>query len=391
MINKVDLITPYKSQYDALHHFTKKLYEAWLRAGYKTRYFSDADAALDILVKDPPDLMIGFNGIPHKNHKYYADIVKKPYLSLLVDPFYRFFNLIESPYVIIGCDDFSGVSAFRNNWNFHRVLFVPHAVEPDLIPYPEVEKIFDVTLLATFIDYETRQKEWNSKYPHLVCKAMNEIAERVFFDPSFLFFEAIVSQMHLIFQQHPKLKVKNPFDIFMDIELYIKGRERIDMLKAIKTAQVHVFGDSVDDSNWEKYFKNQKNIIVHDSVSYEQSLEIMKQSKIVLNSSLKNPFGAHERIFSGIASGALVITNENPYLKKYFLHDFDIAFFQVNHLEQIDAIIEMYLSDEEKRLSVVERGREIVLNFHTWDARIKTFQEELFPMIQTMNRAHHSS
>ena len=70
--------------------------------------------------------------------------------------------------------------------------------------------------------------------------------------------------------------------------------------------------------DWKKYFEKQSNIIVHDAVPYAESLEIMKQSKIVLNSSIKNKFGAHERIFAGLASGALVLTNENIYLKEYF-------------------------------------------------------------------------
>jgi spore maturation protein CgeB len=111
----------------------------------------------------------------------------------------------------------------------------------------------------------------------------------------------------------------------------------------------------------------------------------MKQSKIVLNSSIKNKFGAHERIFTGLAAGALVITNENDYLKKYFTHDIDIAFYQFNNLNQINETIHAYLSDEEKREQVVENGREIVMSFHTWDARIKTFEKELFPLIEKMS------
>lgn len=381
MINKIDLITPYGSQYGALHHFTQKLYEAWLRAGYKARYFTLAEDALDAFLHDPPDLTIGFNGVPRKDKEYYCDITKSPYLTLLVDPFYRFFDVISNPYVIVGCDDFSGVSSL-NKMNFQNVIFVPHAVESDLAPDPSIERIYDVTILATFIDHEARRKDWKSTYPELICKVMDEAVERTFADPSLPFIDAILSQI----QSNPNLKSMNidPLAIFRDVELYIKGKERVDMLKAIQVAPIHVFGHTVDKVDWKKYFEKQSNIIVHDAVPYEEALEILKKSKIVLNSSIKNKFGAHERIFSGLAAGAFVITNENAYLKNFFMHDIDIGFYQFNNLNQINQTIDTYLSDEAKRLQVVENGREIVMSFHTWDARIKTFERELFPLVHRL-------
>ncbi len=386
MIEKIYLIDPYGSQYGALHHFTKKLYEAWLRAGYQARYFTVADEALTAALNDPPDLMIGFNGAPKKDHIYFCDIVKKPYLTLLVDPFYRFFDVTASPYIIVGCDDFSGFLALKK-LNLQNVLFVPHAVESDLAPDPKLKRIYDVSFSATFIDYESRRKEWNTKYPERICKAMDEVVERTFMDPEQTFVDAILSQMQQIYQEYPELKKLNldTLSIFRDIELYIKAKERIDILKAIQTAPVHVFGHTTDPMDWKKYFEKQSNIIVHDAVPYAESLEIMKQSKIVLNSSIKNKFGAHERIFAGLASGALVLTNENIYLKKYFAHDVDIAFYQFNQINQINQTIHTYLSDEDKREYVVDNGREIVMKYHTWDARIKTFEEDLFPLIEKIS------
>lgn len=383
MLDNVVLIRPHSSQYGALFHFTEKLYEAWLRAGYNARYFTDVDEALTSMLRDPPDLMIGFNGIPRKDKRYYCDIVKRPYLSLLVDPFYRFFDVTSSPYAIIGCDDFSGYGALKR-MNYQNVVFVPHAVESDLAPDSHIERIYDVTLLATFIDHESRRKGWRSTYPELICKAMEEAVEKTFADPLLPFSEEVLSQMRSLYEEHPHLK-SSPIDIvgiLSDVEIYIKGKERVDLLKAIQAAPVHVFGHTTDKIDWKKYFEKQSNIIVHDLVPYEKSLEIMKQSKIVLNSSIKNKFGAHERIFAGLAAGALVLTNENSYLQQFFTHDIDIAFYQFNHLNQINEMIHIYLSDDEKRQDMIENGREIVQSCHTWDARIQGFKNDLFPLVE---------
>ncbi|WP_213152336.1 MULTISPECIES: glycosyltransferase [unclassified Neochlamydia] len=383
MVKKVDLITPYGSQYRVLHHFTKKLYEAWIRAGYEARFFEDATEALKVMLLDPPDLIVGFNGVPRHDQIPYSDILKKPYLSLIVDPFYHFLSEISSPYVIIGCDDFSSVTAFKNT-NFHQAFFVPHAVESDLTTDSEVEKIFEVSMLATFIDYEARREQWRLKYPLQVCEAMYEAVEQTFLNPQLAFIEATLGKVQWAYYNHPELRTAEVdiISLLKDVELYIKGKERIDILKAIHTVPVHVFGHSVDKVNWKSYFKNQSNIITHDAVTYEKSIEIMKQSKIVLNSSIKNKFGAHERIFTALAAGALVITNENDYLKNFFSHDVDIAFYQYHGLLNLNQMIVDYLADEDHRQQVAENGREIVMTYHTWDARIREFEKNLFPRIE---------
>lgn len=385
MIRRIFLITPDSSQYGALHHFTIKLCEAWIRAGYEAQYFHHAEDALQASLQSPPDLTIGFNGIPKKHEKYFGEIIRRPFLSILVDPFFRFFDITSNPYTIVGCDDLSGVVSLKN-LHMNNVLFVPHAVESDLAPDPSLERIYDVCMLATFIDYEARRKEWISVYPEWICKIMDEAVERTFSEPLLPFTDAILSQLQAAYREKPELKSEmakiDTLAIFRDVEIYIKGKERVELLQAIQTSPVHVFGNTADNVDWKGYFENQKNIIVHSGVSYEDSLRIMKQSKIILNSSIKNKFGAHERIFAGLAAGALPITHENAYLQQFFTNEIDISFYPYKKLDQINRIIHSYLSDEEKRLQVVENGRDLVMNYHTWDARIKGFEKELFPLAE---------
>lgn len=383
MISKIDFISPHKSQYQVLHHFTQKLYEAWVRAGYHARYFDTVDSAMKEALINPPDLVMGFNGMPYHDGKFYSDIIKKPFLTLLVDPFFHFLSAILDPYVITACDDFSGY-VYLKKLNFSNVLFIPHAVEADLFTYPSTEKVYDVVMLSTFIDHEALRKKWKADFPKPLCNVMDRIIEMTFNDPQMPFVDATLEKMQSFYNEYPALNSKkiDTVKILKNIELYIKGKERVDLLKAIHHTDVHVFGQSIDNMNWRKYFKKQKNIIVHDSIPFERCLQIMQQSKIILNGSIKNKFGAHERIFSGLAAGALVVTNENPYLKKYFAHDVDIAFFQYPNLTNLPEIIESYLTDESKRQEIVENGQEIIKNFHTWDVRVKTMEEELFPLAE---------
>jgi spore maturation protein CgeB len=157
--------------------------------------------------------------------------------------------------------------------------------------------------------------------------------------------------------------------VFEEVELYIKGMDRLRLLKAFEGHRVHVFGGGIGNADWKKLLKKHSNLIVHPSVSYDQALEIMKQSKIVLNSSIKNKQGAHERIFTASACGAVVVTNDNPLLREYF-KDGEMVFYQENNLNQLDSIADKLLKNEKYRSEIAAAGRGRVMQEHTWDHRV---------------------
>ena len=68
----------------------------------------------------------------------------------------------------------------------------------------------------------------------------------------------------------------------------------------------------------------------------------MRTSKIVLNSSIKNKSGAHERIFAALASGAIVATSENEYLKETFQEQQGILFYKNAEIGKINEVIHEY-------------------------------------------------
>lgn len=374
-LHKIDLLVPRTSQYDVLHHFTRKLYEAFVRAGYSCRLL-EKDAQLDIPKKDPPDLSIGFNGAPRNTAgQMFCDFLKVPHLACLVDPPYHFLYLYNSPYVITACDDRIGCRLLQT-LGLERTLFLPHAVEPELLHEKPLESHFDVVMLATFIDFEKRRKDWRDKYPAPICKAMDSAAEMAFADPKISFIAAFDSVMEGLNRSGKTFKEINLNEVLQDLEYYIKGRDRVELAKAVKTP-LHLFGGSIDGMGWKEYFDGRKNIHVHSPVNYSQALQVMKRSRILLNPSFKNKEGAHERVFAGLASGALVITTESQYLLDRFAEDQALVYYRHPHLESIQEDIEEYLSDESLRRSIVEKGCQKIAEGETWDHRVATIAQDL--------------
>ncbi|MCE5318838.1 MAG: glycosyltransferase, partial [Parachlamydia sp.] len=370
---------PRTSQYDVLHHFTRKLYEAFLRAGYSCRLL-EKESQLEIPKKDPPDLSIGFNGAPRNSAgEMFCDFLKVPHLACLVDPPYHFLYLYNSPYVITACDDRMGCRLLQT-LGVERNLFLPHAVEPELLQEGPQESHFDVIMLATFIDFEKRRKDWRNKYPTLICKAMDSAVEMAFSDPKISFIAAFDTVLEGVHRSGKAFKEVDLNEVLKDLEYYIKGRDRVELVKAVKTP-LHLFGGTIDAIGWKDYFADQKNIYVHSPVNYSQALQIMKRSRILLNPSFKNKEGAHERVFAGLASGALVITTESQYLLDRFTEDQELVYYRHPHLESIQENIDKYLADETQRQSLVENGCKKIRQGETWDHRVAALAKELPPLL----------
>ena len=162
-------------------------------------------------------------------------MIKVPHLACLntiPDPPYRFSSLLKSPYVIVTCDD-RFCCEFLRQHHFSRMLFMPHAIEPELAWKGEQKRIYEVVLLATYIDCNFYQKKWKEQFPADVCKAMNEAIEMTFADQHTSFMHAFKVSFDYLMKKPSDSNEIDFTEILQDLEMYIKGRERQDLLRAI--------------------------------------------------------------------------------------------------------------------------------------------------------------
>lgn len=364
---------PIRSQYEALHDFTKKICESFERKGFACRLISPENF-FKIPVEDPPDLTFGLNGLPNDSSgALLCDLIEVPHFSYLIDPPYRFFKIFDSPYLEVGCDD-RYCCEFLKNYGFNKVHFLPHGVDQTIHGDPRSKKKYEVAMLATYIDYELLRNSWREHFPKIVSQILDDAIEMTFSDDSTSFIKAFslcyidrLGNDPLVAWSREELTF-----ILSLLEEYIKGKERVDLITSIKDAKVHLLnGHASGKKGWESVLKdNYKNISLVESVNYEKGIEIMKDSKIVLNSFSKNKEGGHDRIFNGFAAGALVFTNENIFMKESFQDEQNILFYAPWDFSNVNEKLNKYLSDDPLREAVALRGREEVMAHHTWDCRI---------------------
>lgn len=387
MIKKIYLFMPPSSQYGVLHHFTKKLCEALTRLGINCKLlqaeYDNPKPFLTEIFQDPPDCTLSFNGLlPDAEGRFFCDMIQIPHVACLVDSPNHFFPLIKSPYSIITCVDRFSCDFFKG-MNFNNVLFMPHGVEKHLTaPNTDEQRPYDVVFLGSCIDYEAIRERWKDSYPDVICEVLEEAAELSLSDQTTSYVQAFVSALDRKISGSGLDPQKIEFiSILDDLEQYIRGLDRIELLKSIKDAKVQIFGSG----NWKKYLGDRKNFVIHDSLPYERALEIMKHTKILLNSCpwIKN--GTHERILAGLACGALVITNENIFMREHFKDGESIVFYRFTERNKVNDMINLYLKDETLRENIVRRGRDIVMREHTWDQRAATLLKELPPILKHLS------
>ncbi len=394
MIERIDVFMPPRSQYQVLHHFTQSLAAALTRTGVSCRVLEaqrdQPQLFIDELLRNKPECTLSFNGLlPDEEGRFFCNLIRIPHVACLVDAPQHYLALIRSPYSVITCVDRFYCDFFQG-LNFQNSLFMPHGVDKELIipPTPLDERPFEALMLASFIDYEQVRKTWKKTFETALCKALEEAAEIILSERDIPCVQALALALDRQTRSPMGLDpAKIDFVMALDqLEDYVNGRDRVDLLKGIKDAQVHVFGAGAE--GWKKHLGQSRNILTHDAVSYDQALKLMRQSKVVLNScpTIKN--GAHERIFAGIASGAAVVTNDNLYMHDNFKHGDSILFYHHGRWEEINREINAYLHDEEKRLVLVKNGQKIVHEGHTWDHRAATLISELSPILKRIGAMH---
>lgn len=370
---KIDLLMPMRSNFEVLHHMTRQLGKALERQGHICRYLSEQER-FECTLAQPPDLMIGIAGaVQNKHEQLWCDIVKRPYVVILVDPPLFTPEVRPSPYLIVTCDERCYATA-SSSQQFPYVTFLPMAIESDfpLQEYPK-GRPYEVTFLATYFPCEERLIYWQERYGQLLCDIMNTACELFFVDSHISIETAINKALKIFFTQEQAgtLPVFPISEIFIEIERVLKARLRIAIIKAIKDATVHLFTPKTMWYQWQQALQGQENVIFHDAVSFVQSFALMQQSKIVLSSSIKRE-GVQERTLYGLACGAAVLANRNVFLEEAFEDNVSIALYRINEPEKINEQVNALLAEESKRCKLAACGRELVMRNHTWDVRAES-------------------
>lgn len=387
---KICLITNF-NLYESKRYFTEKLAEAMQRQGIETKIIDVNEGVLGSKILESirqfdPDFTCSFNSFdPVGKGRDLASFLEIPHLSFLVDPSFYSTSLINSPYSVLSCVDRSDCEAIRSS-GFTRVFFWPHAVERELAAEGKGERVYDVVFLGSCYDYESLRVAWQQRNPAALNEVLDDAIDIVFSNE-----QASLAQALVMAWQASQLDPQGiDFAVlYYYLDNYTRGKDRVELIRSIKNAHVHVFGQLATDNavgllSWSQYLASQSNVTVHPSTLFSEGLNILKHAKIVLNSMPFFRDGSHERIFTGLACGCLPITSESKYLREQFTEGEELLFYQSKKRDEANVKIDDLLGNEKKRKEMAAKGREIVMKRHTWDQRVEELIKTLLPMFESI-------
>lgn len=375
-MNEIWFIVNY-NLYESKKYFVQKLSEAFRRHGIGTRVIdfqllNKENHFFQLSKSTPPSLICSFNTVEpdEKTGLFFFEEKKIPYLFILLDPAYYLTKFLNSSYSSISCVDQLDCDYLLQK-NYKNVFFLPHAVESDLHYEGNGERPYDVVFIGSSYDPFKIRESWPRIYSAPIVNLIEESVEITLSNKETPFWKAVedcVNQRGIDLNRNELIQIAN------SVDSYVRGIDRLELIQSIKDAEVHVFGGTCwgeGIKGWPQYFSRSKNIIVHPAVPFKESLEILKKSKISLNSMPFFKSGSHERIFTGLACGSLPVTTENLWVEKNFKEGEEIAFYRPTHWNEVNDKVNYYLSHENERKEMVLKGRSKVMAYHTWDQRVQ--------------------
>lgn len=387
-LNRICFLSNY-NLYESKRYFTEHFAAALQRAGIQTIIIDVKQQTLDkemiaSILKFKPQLTCSFNSIlPISGEFFLWDYLKLPHWAILVDPLVYNLDLMKSPYLIASCTDRQDCEAMYQPYT-RAPFFFAHAVEKELIGQGNAARDLEIVFLGSCYDYENLRATWRENNSEAINKVLDDAIDLVLSDISTSIAQALVQAC-----QSSNIALSPEVDfftLFSYLDYYTRGKDRIELIKSIQHGHIHVFGDTSEDlaialKGWPEYLTGQKNVTVHPAVSFDKGMDILKRSKIALNSMPFFKNGTHERVFTALGCGALPLTMNNLFWQEQFVNDRELISYVPGQWEKANGLVTNYLANETLRQELVAAGATKVQKQHTWDQRAEQALQTLPPLL----------
>lgn len=155
------------------------------------------------------------------------------------------------------------------------------------------------------------------------------------------------------------------------IDLYVRNYWRGKAVRTLVNAgiPVHVVG-----KGWEELedVRHPECLKLHSQTASVTCLEMLADAKVSLNVMPWFKDGAHDRVFNSILNGAVCVTDPSCYLEEELHEDEGVCYVALQDMDALPEKVKDLLQNDSGRNEIVQRGRAIVEQKHTWAQRAKT-------------------
>lgn len=366
------------SQYDSTGRFLREMAEQMRTAGWLVDVLDGRDIECyeqrrEQVIQKQYDVIFTINGmILEEDSRLGEELLKNGdtiYCTYLMDhPLVHDQRLKNNyPRIFVLSPDRNHVAytdtCLKNIWG---TAFLPHAGCQGKINRPYLDRNIPVSFMGSYVSCEKVKAQFQ-QFPQEMCQLMEATANILIQKPEHTLEEALglcLKQNGIELQPRDFSSVLSEFRV---VDRYIRSYYREAVIRTLVEAgiPVDVYGDG-----WENFHTDAVDYLhVHPAISYEESLDIIGDSKISLNVMPWFKDGSHDRVFTAMLNGAVCLTDGSRYLEEQLRETEHIYFYSLKGLKYLPAKVRKILRDDCSSARVAEQGKAIAERYHTWANR----------------------
>jgi glycosyltransferase involved in cell wall biosynthesis len=376
-----------QSNYGALRIHIDQLANAFRILGHEVHVIDllseNAMQQLSRVFQSRCDLVFSFNGMGidlSVNEQSLYDVADVPFIAALVDhPHYHIERLrTKMSKLIVTCLDRSHLSFLSSYFepdHFNQTAFLlpggnmaPKMVETKIEKFLE-KRTIPVLFTGSFRGVPVRQ--W-AEFPKAVASILDDIAEYTLAHDYMPLEEALT----YVLQQRnitPGKQVERKLGEVMHlVNFYVHSIRRYACLEILAQAGIPV---QIYGQGWDEFMPKWKSFTFHDEGTVKDTLNILHQTQICLNTNTHFVDGGHERVFNAMINGAVVMTDESKYYNEEFIDEKDILMYKWTKLDELPEKIMHFLEQPEKLWEIAREAKKKAEKRHTWIERARRILE----------------
>jgi len=385
--------------YDIIDIFTYQMMDKFQELGYEVMEFNTKRMTENLgklydFIKTPVKAVLTFNNLGFNMEliegKNLWETLNIPVINILLDhPFCHKNALDNAPsnsiILTIDKNHMNYVSRFYPN--IPMVGFLPLAgkhLEREKKPLSErsIDVIYAGGISRSFA--EKMKPDW-SKYDFDAEKLCEDALEILIKEPSHTTEEVIEEQLKKtgVRTTDPELCQLIEDFHFVDLLAVSYYREKVVRTLVENGVRVTLFGTGWECCDW----LDNPNLDFRGRVSADEIVEIMHDSKIVLSTMTWFKDGAHDRVFNGMLSGAVAVTDSSKYMKEEFISSTpideikdELVMFELEEVDALPGKIRFLLNHLDKAQLIANRGYKKAFE-HTWASRAEELDRDLLSQI----------
>ncbi|MDB2614084.1 glycosyltransferase [Chlamydiales bacterium] len=392
-VKKIDLILPIPGSYPINDHLTKEICKAFIENKIEARLLSppkNKDAPenfLNNLVGNHPDCTFSINGIlPDEEGRFLADLLKIPHISYLINSPTNYFRLKNSPFTVIASNDLNTLITFEEI-GVKNSIFLPGAVSiPLKPPIPINKRSIDILMIPDFINPNAIHHHFESTLPSPIVGLLESAAFSLLTDKeTFLYRAFLEGYNHFSIKEMNEYKSTQNLSLIHQLEMYARGKDQLELLKSFEGMQVDLIITPGTKNQWMNLLKDYSvTFRFHEISAFDRINSLIRESKIVLNSTPQIKKGSNGALFNTISEGAFSFHSQNPWLEEKYNEEKGAYFYPYFEPEKIRNKAKELLENETKLEEFALNGREYLLKNDTWNQRAKEFLAELPFVLSTI-------